>query len=257
MSNTGIEKKNLLDAMRHVWALGGVRRYYRGLTVRAEPPPMKSQHAHLVSRSAWWASSRTSIPPSRAMPLSLTAPPSSARRYSAIDMSTFEALKQAYQRSTGTEEPGVLALLAFGSISGSVGATSVYPLNLVRTRLQASGSSGHPQTYTGPWDVAAKTWAADGWRGFYRGLFPTLAKVRWLKKKIIVQYSCQLVCRLFPPCPFLMLSMSIQNEGLFLSYACLDSVANAHTDLAFKFMFISFFVVIFGGIIAPSYLQCI
>lgn len=92
-------------------------------------------------------------------------------------MSTFEALKIAYQKSIGQEEPGVLALLAFGSISGCVGATSVYPLNLVRTRLQASGSPGHPQRYNGVWDVAAKTWHNDGWRGFYRGLFPTLAKV--------------------------------------------------------------------------------
>ena len=99
-------------------------------------------------------------------------------RYSAIDMSTFEALKLAYLRSTGKDEPGVLALLAFGSISGSVGATSVYPLNLVRTRLQASGSSGHPERYTGMFDVVQKTYARDGWRGFYRGLLPTLAKVR-------------------------------------------------------------------------------
>ena len=99
-------------------------------------------------------------------------------RYSAIDMSTFEALKLTYLRSTGKDEPGVLALLAFGSVSGSVGATSVYPLNLVRTRLQASGSSGHPERYTGIFDVVHKTYARDGWRGFYRGLFPTLAKVR-------------------------------------------------------------------------------
>lgn len=93
-------------------------------------------------------------------------------------MSTFEALKLAYLKSTGKDEPGVMALLAFGSISGSVGATSVYPLNLVRTRLQASGSSGHPQRYSGVVDVAVKTLERDGWRGFYRGLFPTLAKVR-------------------------------------------------------------------------------
>lgn len=99
-------------------------------------------------------------------------------RYSAIDMSTFEALKLAYLRSTGKEEPGVLALLAFGSVSGSVGATSVYPMNLVRTRLQAVGSPGHPQLYTGFRDVISKTYERDGWRGFYRGLLPTLAKVR-------------------------------------------------------------------------------
>ena len=92
-------------------------------------------------------------------------------------MSTFEALKIAYCRSTGKTEPSVLTLLAFGSISGSVGAASVYPLNLVRTRYQASGSPGPPQKYTGIYDVAVKTWEAGGWRGFYRGLFPTLAKV--------------------------------------------------------------------------------
>ncbi|KAJ7904587.1 mitochondrial carrier [Mycena olivaceomarginata] len=127
----------LVAAARHLWALGGFRAYYRGLTIG------------LVG----------------------------VFPYSAIDMSTFEALKLAYLRSTGKDEPGVLALLAFGSISGSVGATSVYPLNMVRTRLQASGSTGHPQKYTGVWDVTTKTWERDGWRGFYRGLFPTLAKV--------------------------------------------------------------------------------
>lgn len=137
MSNTSQHKRTLMQAARHVWSLGGTRAYYRGLTIG------------LVG----------------------------VFPYSAIDMSTFEALKLAYLRSTGKEEPGVMALLAFGSISGSVGATSVYPLNLVRTRLQASGSSGHPQRYTGVMDVAVKTWERDGWRGFYRGLFPTLAKV--------------------------------------------------------------------------------
>lgn len=130
-------RRTLMSAVRHVWRLGGFRAYYRGLTIG------------LVG----------------------------VFPYSAIDMSTFEALKLAYLRSTGKDEPGMLALLAFGSVSGSVGATSVYPMNLVRTRLQASGSSGHPERYTGVFDVASKTWAREGWRGFYRGLFPTLAKV--------------------------------------------------------------------------------
>ncbi|PVG03659.1 mitochondrial carrier [Serendipita vermifera] len=128
---------HILPTMKQMWREGKVRTFYRGLVIG------------LVG----------------------------VFPYSAIDMSTFEALKLAYLRSTGLEEPGVLALLAFGSISGSVGATSVYPLNLVRTRLQASGSSGHPQVYTGMWDVVRKTHEKEGLRGFYRGLFPTLAKV--------------------------------------------------------------------------------
>lgn len=104
-------------------------------------------------------------------------------------MSTFEALKLTYLKSTGKEEPGVLPLLAFGSVSGGVGATSVYPMNLVRTRLQASGSPGHPQKYTGIPDVILKTYQREGWRGFYRGLFPTLAKVRDMTESEISTYS--------------------------------------------------------------------
>jgi len=130
--------------------------------------------------------------------------------YSAIDMSTFEALKLAYQRSTGKDEPGVMALLAFGSISGSVGATSVYPLNFVRTRLQASGSSGHPQCYTGVWDVTLKTWESGGWKGFYRGLFPTLAKVSpaWFDGSPET-YDCRLFLRFL----YRMLCMNTPNES--------------------------------------------
>ncbi|PWN38867.1 mitochondrial carrier [Ceraceosorus guamensis] len=97
--------------------------------------------------------------------------------YSAIDMSTFEGIKLFWIKYTGKEEPSVLALLAFGSISGSVGATTVYPLNLVRTRLQAAGTPAHPQTYDGFLDVARKTYKNEGFQGFYRGLVPTLAKV--------------------------------------------------------------------------------
>ncbi|KAI0045310.1 mitochondrial carrier [Auriscalpium vulgare] len=137
MSSAGEPRRSLVNAAQRLWALGGLRAYYRGLG------------AGLLG----------------------------VFPYSAIDMSTFEALKLAYLRSTGKDEPGVLALLAFGSVSGSVGATSVYPLNLVRTRLQASGSSGHPQRYHGIRDVAIKTYEREGWRGFYRGLIPTLAKV--------------------------------------------------------------------------------
>lgn len=41
--------------------------------------------------------------------------------------------------------------------------------------------------YTGVWDVAKKTYASDGIRGFYRGLLPSLAKV------CSEEFSCQLL----------------------------------------------------------------
>ena len=134
--------------------------------------------------------------------------------YSAIDMSTFEALKLAYIRSTGKEEPGVLALLSFGSVSGSIGATSVYPLNLVRTRLQASGSSGHPQRYTGIMDVVQTTYARDGWRGFYRGLLPTLAKVRYtLVRLAVTSVPNHTRCRSYQQCQYLTLCTNLASAS--------------------------------------------
>ncbi|GAA6009677.1 uncharacterized protein JCM10292_003888 [Rhodotorula paludigena] len=96
--------------------------------------------------------------------------------YSAIDMSTFEGIKLAYTKWAG-EEPGIFGSLCFGAFSGGVGASSVYPLNLVRTRLQAQGTPAHPQTYTGVRDAALKCYQREGWRGFYKGLTPTLVKV--------------------------------------------------------------------------------
>jgi len=127
----------LIETAKHMWLVGGIRSYYRGLTLG------------LIG----------------------------VFPYSAIDMSTFEALKLAYLKSTGLEEPPTWAVLSFGALSGCIGATTVYPINLLRTRLQASGSSGHPQTYTGFWDVTHKTLAREGWPGLYKGLLPTLAKV--------------------------------------------------------------------------------
>lgn len=78
----------LAATAKEMWRNGGMRTYYRGLT------------AGLVG----------------------------VFPYSAIDMSTFEGIKLFWIKYTGREEPSVLALLAFGSLSGSVGATTVYPL---------------------------------------------------------------------------------------------------------------------------------
>ena len=97
--------------------------------------------------------------------------------YSAIDMSTFEGIKLFYLKYTHKEDPGVIPLLMFGSISGSVGASTVYPLNLIRTRLQASGTPAHPRIYTSFFDAAVQTYRNEGPLGFYRGLIPSLAKV--------------------------------------------------------------------------------
>ncbi|RSH94259.1 hypothetical protein EHS25_004062 [Saitozyma podzolica] len=129
--------RSVVKQARSMWVHGGIRAYYRGLTLG------------LIG----------------------------VFPYSAIDMGTYETLKTTYCRSTGVDEPPVFAVLSFGALSGSIGAASVYPVNLLRTRLQASGSSGHPQAYKGFRDVFQQTLQKEGWRGLYKGLLPSILKV--------------------------------------------------------------------------------
>ena len=43
--------------------------------------------------------------------------------------------------------------------------------------MQAQGTPAHPQRYTGVRDAASRCYKLEGWRGFYKGLTPTLVKV--------------------------------------------------------------------------------
>ncbi|KAI1300811.1 mitochondrial carrier domain-containing protein [Xylaria venustula] len=105
--------------------------------------------------------------------------------YSAIDMGTFELLKTSYiqykAKASGCHEedaqPSTFATGIMGASSGAFGASVVYPLNVLRTRLQTQGTSMHPARYTGIWDVAQKTVKNEGVRGLYKGLMPNLLKV--------------------------------------------------------------------------------
>ncbi|KAK0670049.1 mitochondrial carrier domain-containing protein [Cercophora samala] len=105
--------------------------------------------------------------------------------YSAIDIGTFEFLKKKYTKTMakyyGIHEEdakiGNVATAVLGASSGALGATMVYPLNVLRTRLQTQGTAMHPPTYTGIVDVATKTVKNEGVRGLYKGLTPNILKV--------------------------------------------------------------------------------
>lgn len=135
----------IIDTAKKMWASGGMRVYYRGLTMG------------LVGMFP----------------------------YSAIDLGTFEALKRGLTRRNakrlGCHEddalPGSFATGCIGAFSGAFGASVVYPINLLRTRLQAQGTVLHPPTYDGIWDVASKTIKNEGVRGLFKGITPNLLKV--------------------------------------------------------------------------------
>ncbi|KAB2574997.1 hypothetical protein BFW01_g12070 [Lasiodiplodia theobromae] len=105
--------------------------------------------------------------------------------YAAVDLGTFEYLKRAVttynaeKRQCHEEqaEPGSFMTAGIGGFSGAFGASLVYPMNLLRTRLQSQGTVLHPRTYTGIMDVTRQTIKGEGVRGLFRGLTPNLLKV--------------------------------------------------------------------------------
>lgn len=63
-----------------------------------------------------------------------------------------------------------------GGIAGSTGATMVYPIDLVKTRMQNQRSSvvGEPLMYKNSLDCVSKVFRNEGLLGFYSGLGPQL-----------------------------------------------------------------------------------
>ncbi|KAF9622461.1 hypothetical protein IFM89_031667 [Coptis chinensis] len=97
--------------------------------------------------------------------------------YAGIDLAAYEKLKDMSKTYILHEsEPGPLTQLGCGTISGALGATCVYPLQVIRTRLQAQRSNSSA-AYKGMSDVFWRTLQHEGIRGFYRGIFPNLLKV--------------------------------------------------------------------------------
>ncbi|KAH7522571.1 hypothetical protein FEM48_Zijuj07G0152700 [Ziziphus jujuba var. spinosa] len=80
--------------------------------------------------------------------------------YAGIDLAAYETLKD----------------MSKSYILRDSGATCVYPLQVIRTRMQAQHSNS-ATAYKGMSDVFWRTIQHEGYRGFYKGLFPNLLKV--------------------------------------------------------------------------------
>ncbi|KAL2347117.1 hypothetical protein Fmac_001117 [Flemingia macrophylla] len=97
--------------------------------------------------------------------------------YAAIDLTAYDNLKDISKKYILQDsEPGPLVQLGCGTISGAVGATCVYPLQVIRTRLQAQPSNTS-DSYKGMSDAFRRIFKLEGFTGFYKGLFPNLLKV--------------------------------------------------------------------------------
>lgn len=71
-------------------------------------------------------------------------------------------------------EDQIFEHLICGSIAGCVGTITSFPLDVVRTRLI---SQGNPKVYRGMKDAVIKIYKLEGFRGYYKGLMPSLIQI--------------------------------------------------------------------------------
>ncbi|XP_016109950.1 mitochondrial basic amino acids transporter [Sinocyclocheilus grahami] len=66
-------------------------------------------------------------------------------------------------------------LLLAGGMSGMASWISTYPVDVIKSRLQADGVGG-ANRYDGIVDCVRQSWRREGWRTFTRGLTSTLLR---------------------------------------------------------------------------------
>ena len=69
----------------------------------------------------------------------------------------------------------VPSLMMAGGLCGVAGWASVYPLDVMKTRLQIDGAGSAPE-YTGMLDCIAKSYRQEGVRVFFRGITATIVR---------------------------------------------------------------------------------
>ncbi|XP_020782605.1 calcium-binding mitochondrial carrier protein SCaMC-2-A-like [Boleophthalmus pectinirostris] len=98
--------------------------------------------------------------------------------YAGIDLAIYETLKNHYlqQYSSNSSDPGVVVLLACGTVSSTCGQLASYPLALIRTRMQAQAAceGDNRVSMSG---LFRQILQSEGPSGLYRGLAPNFLKV--------------------------------------------------------------------------------
>lgn len=89
-----------------------------------------------------------------------------------IQFVSYEQMKDLYSRTFHTSQFSTPMILTFSALSKLIAASTTYPYQVVRTRLQ-----DQHQQYRGVMDVIRRTYQYEGIGGFYKGLAPALCRV--------------------------------------------------------------------------------
>lgn len=81
----------------------------------------------------------------------------------------------AARNGISRKEIGTAKVAAYGGLAGEALWLASYPFDVVKSKMQTDGW-GAEARYAGMRDCFAKTWRAEGWRGFWKGIGPTLLR---------------------------------------------------------------------------------
>ncbi|TYH02989.1 hypothetical protein ES288_A09G184400v1 [Gossypium darwinii] len=95
----------------------------------------------------------------------------------AISFSVYESLRSYWQLQR-PDDSTIMVSLACGSLSGIASSTAMFPVDLVRRRMQLEGAAGRARVYkTGLAGTFRHIIHSEGLRGLYRGILPEYYKV--------------------------------------------------------------------------------
>ncbi|XP_003938906.2 mitochondrial adenyl nucleotide antiporter SLC25A23 isoform X6 [Saimiri boliviensis] len=166
---------NILGGLRSMVLEGGVRSLWRGNGINVLKIAPESAIKFMAYEQIKWAilgQQETLHVQERFVAGSLAGATAQTIIY------PMETLKNWWlqQYSHDSADPGILVLLACGTISSTCGQIASYPLALVRTRMQAQASiEGGPQLSM--LALLRHILSQEGMRGLYRGIAPNFMKV--------------------------------------------------------------------------------
>lgn len=90
---------------------------------------------------------------------------------------SFEYMMNAHARHYTMERKDIPSYMvaAYGGIAGEVLWLGSYPFDVVKSKMQTDGF-GEARKYKSARDCFARTWRAEGARGFWKGIAPTLLR---------------------------------------------------------------------------------
>lgn len=96
-----------------------------------------------------------------------------------FSLTNIKAVDDPSQRGPMIQVLESMYRFVLGSVGGAIGAATVYPIDLVKTRMQNQRSTGYMEElmYKNSWDCFKKVLKFEGIKGLYRGLVPQLVGV--------------------------------------------------------------------------------